>query len=84
MTSCTRSQAGSSVVSIESSSVSVLGGTLAVGDLGLLEDAVVAALTTGNNNFLDKTLRPLAENVDEELLEFDDEGHLIQVVKGTK
>ena len=55
-------------VSIESSSVSVLGGTLAVGDLGLLEDAVVAALTTGNNNFLDKTLRPLAENVDEELL----------------
>ncbi|MEC9053584.1 MAG: hypothetical protein VX747_14065, partial [Actinomycetota bacterium] len=55
-------------VSIESSSVSVLGGTLAVGELGLLEDAVVAALTTGNNNFLDKTLRPLAENVDEELL----------------
>ena len=55
-------------VSSESSSVSVLGGTLAVGDLGLLEDAVVAALTTGNNNFLDKTLRPLAENVDEELL----------------
>jgi uncharacterized membrane protein len=55
-------------VSIESSSVSVLGGTVGVGDLGLLEDAVVAALTTGNNNFLDKTLRPLAANVDEELL----------------
>lgn len=55
-------------VSIESSAVSVLGGTLGVGDLGLLEDAVVAALTTGNNNFLDKTLRPLAANVDEELL----------------
>lgn len=50
-------------VSIESSSASGLDV-----DLGLLENAVVAALTTGNNNFLDKTLRPLAANVDEELL----------------
>ena len=34
----------------------------------LVTDAIVASLTTGNNNFVDKTLRPLAENIDTQLI----------------
>ena len=39
-----------------------------VGNLSLVGDAVVAALTTGNNNFVEKTLAPLAANLDSELV----------------
>ena len=53
---------------IRSASVKVGPASVDATSLRLVTDAIVASLTTGNNNFVDKTLRPLAANIDAQLV----------------
>ncbi len=53
---------------IKSSSVKVGPLSVDAASVTLVTDAIVASLTTGNNNFFDKTLRPLAANIDQQLI----------------
>ncbi|WP_341240848.1 hypothetical protein [uncultured Nocardioides sp.] len=56
------------VPSIRSASVTVAGVQVNAERAKLVTDTVIEALTVGNNNFLDKTLRPFAANVDSMLV----------------
>lgn len=56
------------VPSIRSASVTVAGLSVDAGKAKLVTDTVIDALTVGNNNFVDKTMRPFAANVDSMLV----------------
>lgn len=56
------------VPSIRSASITVAGVQVNAERAKLVTDTVIEALTLGNNNFVDKTLRPFASNVDTELV----------------
>ncbi len=56
------------VPSIRSASITVAGVQVNAARAKLVTDTVIEALTLGNNNFVDKTLRPLAANVDSMLV----------------
>lgn len=53
---------------IKSASVTVGGVSVDALTKTLVTDAIVASLTVGNNNFTDRTLRPLAANIDTQLI----------------